>query len=779
MRRLTVVINVILGAALLLAGCSLPFSEVGDSSAVERIGAQLPDDEVRDVVRTLSGPFTFETIYPVDVELIVELYETDEQGVIQGEPLPPESADVYVTLEDSDGNTVYSGLVADDGTLNGTVQLPSAPEDMTLTLSAPGFEPRTVVIDDMVEFETIARTMALSRVVAADGTYDARSVGDTTDSDGDGVVDEYDAYPDDPERAFKMAVPGEGEPVTIAYEDLFGRENAGDADYNDFIATYTIEEGLASDGAVKTITVNAEARTKLAGYNHRFGIRFDAFSGEAELHFRSDSGDWVLADDAITAPAEIDVFLSTKHEVGTSKEFMLTFDTAQDRDGALAGERLPDAPYNPYLFVYNTGHDIHLIGREPNIGSRNPDDEFVDGKNFPWALLVPTDWTHPGEAVRIDNENVYPRFTLWRESGGTEHTDWYEHYNDPYEPPTTSQNSVYVAGFYNDGTNDVAAYWEAPTDGSAPVRTDLTDGVPTGADAYAQDVFVVGTDVYVAGYYGESDPDVGTVYRALYWVNGVATALSTADESVQATGIHVDASVVYVSGEVIDQTDARFGVPIYWRDGVRTDLLGSFARNGTAGNVAVDGGEALVVGHFDNSTTAYTATLWRSAADITAVDLSAGENTEACDIDVGSDGNYYVAGSFFNGSSFASQFWVVDSATGTTSSTVLTSVEARSNFSKAFGIDEVAGTVYTAGYFTENSTDAPAYWVGTSRTNLPGGSSGRAKDVVVVNGTPYVVGYYIGADASEAVLWTEGTALELSASIGGDAEATAVHFPVQ
>ncbi|HMW94126.1 MAG TPA: hypothetical protein PKE67_04455 [Chitinophagales bacterium] len=70
---------------------------------------------------------------------------------------------------------------------------------------------------------------------------------------------------------------------------------------------------------------------------------------------------------------------------------------------------------------------------------------------------------------------------------------------------------VYVVGYENIGTKDVARIWKNG------VTTSLTDGI-NGADANS--VFVQGNDVYVAGY--ESN---GAKYVAKIWKNGVATVL--------------------------------------------------------------------------------------------------------------------------------------------------------------------------------------------------------------------------------------------------------------
>ena len=126
------------------------------------------------------------------------------------------------------------------------------------------------------------------------------------------------------------------------------------------------------------------------------------------------------------------LFENTRISVGRASSFVLLFASPQDRNG------VDEPPYNPYLYVYNTGYDIHMIGEKPLPWSRDPPGStFRDEDGFPWALLVPVDWIHPEEGQRI--EIPYPRFTLWRESFGAEHADWYLHYYDPYVPGASAR----------------------------------------------------------------------------------------------------------------------------------------------------------------------------------------------------------------------------------------------------------------------------------------------------------------------------------------------------
>ena len=150
--------------------------------------------------------------------------------------------------------------------------------------------------------------------------------------------------------------------VTIAFEDLFGKAQAGDADYNDFIASYNISETIDEDtGLVTKIEVEAEAIRKWAGYNHRFGIRIDSFEGSAAL-----SGEYVDAlggtvsyvPQTVTMPAEIVLFELSGTAVGKSARFTLEFQESQYTEADTVPPEsvlLSRPPYNPYIYVHNTG----------------------------------------------------------------------------------------------------------------------------------------------------------------------------------------------------------------------------------------------------------------------------------------------------------------------------------------------------------------------------------------------------------------------------------------
>jgi hypothetical protein len=104
---------------------------------------------------------------------------------------------------------------------------------------------------------------------------------------------------------------------------------------------------------------------------------------------------------------------------------------------------------------------------------------FMDGEGFPWSLLVPVQWQHPGETQRI--EKVYPFFTNWRISEGSSDTNWYLRPMDPTNQapgdPTLSTDTLefdstditpqeakidITLGTDPNGDDPVALHWSVP-----------------------------------------------------------------------------------------------------------------------------------------------------------------------------------------------------------------------------------------------------------------------------------------------------------------------------
>lgn len=413
-------------AALALSGC---YNPVGSESEVS--GSQsTPSDQTSYVERATSTQFSFETVFDTAFEVVV-------RGEGDGGAHRPPLSGAFVRLETESGHALFEGTTGAEGAVHGTVSLPAVPQNIDIQVSTAGYGTRTVTVERMVEYAEVSRVMYLERGGILTQVYG------NADSDGDGVPDVYDAFPDDPNAAFAVDYPSEGT-YTVAFEDLYGRARAGDADYNDFVGQYSITEITDGEGRITRIRGTAHSHAKLAGYNHQFGLYF-RFNGNARMAVvRNDNAAPALNEmrgRPVTDGAEVILFPSTQGSVGRTAEFMLDFsDNPQDPD------EITGAPYDPYLYVKNTGADVHLIGREPLPDSNNPeDDEFRDADGFPWALLVPADWEHPDEGQRI--EEAYPAFDYWRTSEGEHYPDWYLMPGvDPGPPSEENQPPYPVVG---------------------------------------------------------------------------------------------------------------------------------------------------------------------------------------------------------------------------------------------------------------------------------------------------------------------------------------------
>jgi len=105
---------------------------------------------------------------------------------------------------------------------------------------------------------------------------------------------------------------------------------------------------------------------------------------------------------------------------------------------------LGDAPYNAFIYrVGERGKEIHLMDKTPtdlaNLALFGTGDDVSDvgtatyyqtTDGHPWALLVPSAWSHPYEY--IDVLLAYPQMQVWAESGGVTHPTWYNVPNNTY-----------------------------------------------------------------------------------------------------------------------------------------------------------------------------------------------------------------------------------------------------------------------------------------------------------------------------------------------------------
>ncbi len=253
------------------------------------------------------------------------------------------------------------------------------------------------------------------------------------DSDGDGVPDSIDDFPNDPDYVIDNVYPPAGDYFTLAFEDLF--PSTGDGDYNDFVAGGKIHERLNLDNKIAYINGIFVMVARGAGYDHEFHLKISntgpgtwsitTWNGDDEI-LSTESGDsegndldLVLIPSSREALPSYNTWADQEMQRGHRLDFSFTPDLPVDP------ETMAQAPYDPYLLVLDTGYDIHQMGFEPISGSGNPTDRglgFEDDNGYPWELILTDIWNFPLEKVMIDE--AYPQFSDWCTSGGSTNQDW-------------------------------------------------------------------------------------------------------------------------------------------------------------------------------------------------------------------------------------------------------------------------------------------------------------------------------------------------------------------
>ena len=276
----------------------------------------------------------------------------------------------------------------------------------------------------------------------------AGSPGGSGDSDGDGVPDDEDDYPDDPDRAFDNLYPAEGVFGTLAFEDLW--PSYGDYDMNDLVLDYNINEVTNADGEIVDIHFTFVVRAIGAMYRNGLGVELPVPpSAVATVDgSRLPNGDVTLSGNGTEAGQTNAVIIITEdasenmglyvntvnpnnHTQEDTIKVSLTFTNPVTR------AELGTAPYNPFIWVDgDRGREVHLPGMPPTsladpalFGTADDNTSmsanrfYKSNNNLNWAINVPVSIPYPLEEV--DMTLAYPNFRDWAESGGSTNTGWY------------------------------------------------------------------------------------------------------------------------------------------------------------------------------------------------------------------------------------------------------------------------------------------------------------------------------------------------------------------
>jgi len=273
------------------------------------------------------------------------------------------------------------------------------------------------------------------------------------DTDDDGVADQFDDYPNDPDKAFNNYYPGEGLYGTLAFEDLW--PGKGDYDFNDVVIDYNINQITNANNNVVQIKPRVVVKAIGASYKNGFGFQL----GSNPSAVASVTGQ-VLNHNLVTLNAN-------GTEAGQNKAVIIVSDNVYDilpyPGGGFTGVNvIPEAPwvqpdtvdlvidlaqpvpvatmglppYNPFIFVdQNRSVEVHLPDYEPTnlhnsslFGTSHDDSDPASGRyyktsnNLPWALNIVQNFAYPIEKRQI--VTGYLKFATWAESSGSQFPNW-------------------------------------------------------------------------------------------------------------------------------------------------------------------------------------------------------------------------------------------------------------------------------------------------------------------------------------------------------------------
>jgi len=278
-------------------------------------------------------------------------------------------------------------------------------------------------------------------------------------------IDDYAAGQDESVAVILTNPPQEVDPLAVAtwnyfpsassyylvgYEDLYPKK--GDYDFNDLTVAYQVRYGLNSDSQVVTIRGSAYLITRGAGYSHDWHLRIplpgDATATLSCTTFLDPDNEYSLQDCSpsgggfTSGEADIQVFSATAEIFADPQGGIFTNSLREqaflrgpkstfrvDFDAPLPASSIGEAPFDPYLFVRNTGEQIQLL-------QVNPD--FKDQDGFPFGMLMPIDWLPPLEYFSIST--IYPLFDSFVASEATQYLDWYDTFLSNYVVAVPTMN---------------------------------------------------------------------------------------------------------------------------------------------------------------------------------------------------------------------------------------------------------------------------------------------------------------------------------------------------
>ena len=257
----------------------------------------------------------------------------------------------------------------------------------------------------------------------------------TDDADGDGIIDFYDEYPNDADRATNSYTPSIYGWGTYAFEDLWPFK--GDYDFNDLVLNYRYTNVANSDGNVIETKMHFILKNVGGSYRNGFGIEINMDETLIESFTGANLTESIISvnskglEQSQSKPVLI-VFDNAWATLNNGNEIEVILSYANPISADLIGA------LNPFIFIdKNRGREVHLSNKAPTdlmdltlLGTEEDQTNTSSGiyykssNGLPWGIDIIHDFVYPKEKQEIILG--YPYFSIWAESNGVSTVDWYK-----------------------------------------------------------------------------------------------------------------------------------------------------------------------------------------------------------------------------------------------------------------------------------------------------------------------------------------------------------------
>jgi len=273
------------------------------------------------------------------------------------------------------------------------------------------------------------------------------------DTDGDGVLDVLDDFPNDPTRAYISYAPSASGWSTLAFEDYWPIK--GDYDLNDLVVNYRYTFIKNAQNNLVEMTGEFLPAAAGAGYKNGFGVQLPVSPSKVvSVTGQSITGSYIqLASNGTeTGQTNTVIIPFDNHEnllKNADGSIQVNTDPAKPKVAAtkatvvikfstpVATAELGVVPFNPFLISdRRRGYEIHLPNNLPTdkankavFGTYDDNSSTTTGRyymnknNEPWALSFTDAFSYPIEGKSI--LDTYLHFLEWAKSGGISYPDWY------------------------------------------------------------------------------------------------------------------------------------------------------------------------------------------------------------------------------------------------------------------------------------------------------------------------------------------------------------------